>query len=131
MTKAAEAPTVVADLMTVDLTALIPTDRVGRARDLQIALGIHALPVMDGNDVIGIVTSSDLIDEWPDDDPVTSIMTPTPTMIEAEASVQEAAELMVAERIHHLMVTDETGVIGILSSFDLLSALIPPRRSTA
>ena len=123
MNHSAEPPTLVGDLMTVDLTGLIPTDRIGRARDLQISLGIHALPVMDGNNVLGIVTSTDLVDDWPEDDPVTSIMSPAPTSIEAEATVGEAAALMLAERIHHLMVTDETGVIGILSSFDLLGAL--------
>lgn len=109
--------------MTVDLIALVPGDRVGRARDLLLTLGIHALPVMDGNDALGIVTSTDLVDDWGEDESVTSIMTPAPTLIDVEASLSEAAELMVSHRIHHLLVSDSVEVVGILSSFDLLTAL--------
>lgn len=88
-----------------------------------LTLELHALPVMQGNDVLGIVTSSDLVDDWPNDDPVSDIMTPVPTLINVEASLQEAAEIMISHRIHHLLVTDEVEVMGILSSFDLLRAL--------
>lgn len=116
----------IGDLMTVDMIALIPTDRVGRARDTLIALGIHALPVMEGNDAVGIVTSTDLVDGWDEDVQVTSIMTPTPIMVDVEASIQEAAETMVQNRTHHLLVTDDHEVVGIVSSFDLLKVLATP-----
>lgn len=118
-----ESPTTVAEVMTVDLVALLPTDRVGRARDTLLAVGVHALPVMEGNDVLGIVTSADLIDDWPEGDPVSSIMTPTPTSIHVDASISEAAETMIGQRIHHLLVSDDREIIGILSSLDLLGAL--------
>ena len=116
-------PETVADVMTTDLLAVLPADRIGRVRDLMLTVSIHAVPVMDGNDVLGIVTSTDLIDDWPDDEPLSTIMSPVPTAISHEASIQEAAELMLADRIHHLLVTDEREVIGILSSLDLLAAL--------
>ncbi len=87
-----------------------------------LSMGIHAVPVMEGNDVLGIVTSTDLIDDWPDDEPLTTVMSPVPTEIPNDASVREAAELMLADRVHHLLVTDEREVIGILSSLDLLEA---------
>ncbi len=121
-----EPPETVGDLMTVDLVALLPTDRVERARSVLLTLGIHALPVMEGNNVVGIVTSTDLIDEWSEDEVITSVMTPTPTLIGVEATLQEAADVMLAERTHHLMVTDDTEVIGIVSTFDLLEALSSP-----
>ncbi|MEL7158592.1 MAG: CBS domain-containing protein [Actinomycetota bacterium] len=122
-------PETVGDLMTVDLVAMLPHDRASRARNTLLTLGVHALPVMEGNDVLGIITSADLVDDWPPDEPVSSFMTPVPTLINVEASIAEAAELMVAHRIHHLMVTDEIEVIGILSSLDLVQALIeaPPQ----
>jgi CBS domain-containing protein len=111
---------VVGQLMTVDLISVRPVDRVGRARDLLRIFDIHALPVMDGNEVVGVVTSSDLIDDWDDSQHVNTIMTSAPMLINVQATVQEAAELMVHQKVHHLLVTDEREVIGILSSFDLL-----------
>lgn len=110
--------------MTEDLIAMRPSDRVGRARDLLTSLGFNALPVMDGNQVVGIVTSSDLVDDWPEDETVSTIMTESPYSISAEAGLREAADQMISRRIHHLMVEAEGEAIGILSSLDLLHALV-------
>lgn len=113
-----------ADLMTQDMIALRPNDRIGRARDIILTLGIHALPVMMDNDVVGIVTSTDLVEDWPDDDAVQTVMTSSPYAVNAETSVREAADLMNERRIHHLLVEAGGEVIGILSSLDLLRALV-------
>lgn len=121
-----QVPEQVADVMTYDLVVIKPDDRLERARDMLIAIGIHALPVMDDDDVVGIITSTDLIDDWPEHTPVADVMTPVPTSIAAEASIREAAEVMINHRIHHLLVCDGDEVIGILSSFDLLDALTVP-----
>lgn len=126
MRRGERAPTSVADLMTEDLLAVLPGDPVGRARDIMLSVGVHAVLVMEGNDVLGIITSTDVIDTWPDSEPVTELMTATPTTIAAEASIREAAETMIARRTHHLLVSDGTEVVGILSSFDLLDALTAP-----
>lgn len=116
-------PATVGDLMTEDLLAILPDDRVGRARDVMLSVGVHAVLVMDGNEVLGIVTSTDLIDNWPDDEPIATVMTGAPAAISAEATVREAAESMISSRTHHLLVEEGHEVIGILSSFDLLDAL--------
>ncbi len=116
-------PATVGDLMTEDLLAILPDDRVGRARDVMLSVGVHAVLVMDGNEVLGIVTSTDLIDNWPDDEPIATVMTAAPAAISVEATVREAAESMISSRTHHLLVEDGHEIIGILSSFDLLDAL--------
>jgi CBS domain-containing protein len=116
-------PTVVSDLMTTDLIALIPIDTVGRARQLLATGHFHALPVMQGNAVLGIVTTADLVSVGDDDELVTALMTPVPTAIPVDAPVDEAAALMLSERIHHLVVIDDREVVGILSSLDLLAAV--------
>lgn len=123
MNQDAQAPEQVGDLMTADLTSIQSTERIGDARDLLVSRGIHALPVMSGDDVVGILTSSDLVDNWPEEDPINGIMTPSPMSIAIDAPLSEAAGLMVAERIHHLIVSDGDKVAGIISSFDLLKAL--------
>ena len=122
----AAPPKTVGDLMTTDLIALIPTDVLGRARHLLAMEGFHALPVMDGNDVLGIVTTADLARGDADDVAVTDVMTPTPTEISVEAAIADAAQLMVSSRIHHLLASDDREVVGIVSSLDLLQAFPPP-----
>ena len=119
-----EAPTHVNDLMTSDLLKVKPGDLVDHARDLLLTIGIHALPVMDGNEVVGIVTSADLTEGWNGDEPVSAVMTRAPVTIDLGATIGEAAETMIGSRIHHLLVTDDAEVVGILSSLDLLRVLV-------
>lgn len=114
----------VESLMSADLVAVRPNDRVGRARDLILSIGIHALPVMEENTVVGIVTSSDLVDDWPEDESVSAIMTKSPLSVDADASLQEAAEAMLNGRMHHLLVESSGETVGILSSLDLLRAFV-------
>jgi len=128
MKDSTDTPEMVGDLMTVDLISVLAHDRVGRARELLRSSGLHAVLVMDGNDVLGIVTSVDLVDDWTDDEMVLSAMSPGPTLIDTAATISEAAEMMLSQRVHHLVVSDEREVIGILSSFDLLEALVAPTR---
>ncbi len=123
MTEPLGSAACVGDLMTPDLLSLDQNDPISRARDLMLAFGINALPVMDDITVIGIVTSTDLVDDWPEDDAVSTIMSTAPYTIQIDASLSEAAGQMVQFRIHHLLVESDGVVAGILSSLDLLEAL--------
>ncbi len=114
----------VGDIMTVEPVVIGPTDMLGRARDLMLTLGIHALPVSTNGEVVGLVTSTDLVDDWPDDEAVATVMTTVPYTIDAESEVAEAAAYMVEQRVHHLLVLRGKETVGILSSLDLLSALV-------
>jgi len=49
------------DIMTAYPMQLDPDDTVGLAADIFLANRFHALPVVDGADLVGIVTSHDLI----------------------------------------------------------------------
>lgn len=119
-----QLPTV-GEVMTADLITVRSGERIGRARDLVLGVGIHALPVMDdGGEVVGIVTSTDLVEEWPAIETVDTVMSRTVIEIDSGASVQEAAETMRAESIHHLLVVERGSTVGILSTFDLLKVLI-------
>lgn len=126
MIEPSASPATVGDLMTPELLSLEPGDPISRARDLMLAFGINALPVMEDVMVVGIVTSSDLVDDWPDQDTVSTIMSTAPFSIRIDASLREAAEQMVQFRIHHLLVESDGLVAGILSSLDLLEALASP-----
>lgn len=116
------APRIVDDLMTDDLITIRPTDTIGQARDLVLALGINALPVVEDGQVVGILTSSDLADDWSEDLAVSVAMTTPVIRIHPEATLRAAADQMLALNVHHLIVEDKTRV-GIITTFDLLRAL--------
>ncbi len=115
---------VVTDLVTGDLIALRTVDTVGRARQIIVETGLHALPVLDEGRAIGLVTLADC-EGHVDYEHLGDVASGPPVTVDASASVAEAAALMRTEHIHHLLVTDEQSgeTIGILSSLDLLYVL--------
>ena len=115
--------TPVGELMTADVITIGPKDEIGRARDLILGLGVHALPVVEDDMVVGIVTSADLVEEWPSVEIVETLMVRSVRLVDVQATAAEAAEAMLAESIHHLVVVDGATPVGILSSFDLLRVL--------
>jgi len=129
--KSQDVPRFVDDLMTVDLIAVRPDERIGRARELFLGLGINALPILDEGEVRGIVTSRDLVEEWPDGEPIRTAMSSAVRTIDAGASVGEAASVMLEEHVHHLVVFDGDQLAGIVSSFDLLVPLAQGARFEA
>lgn len=114
----------VGDLMVGGVVSIGPAETIGRARELMLGLGIHGLPVVDGlGVVIGFVTSSDLVEEWPQGEPVDTMMSKRVLSVDAGESVAAAARLMLDERIHHLLVTRVAAPAGVVSSFDMLAVL--------
>ena len=123
MTNKDREATVVHELMTSDPVSIHVSDSAGRARDLMSALRFHALPVTEGSRIVGIVTTTDLADNWPEDTPVTRLMSAAPHSISRDATLETAAAQMLANEVHHLVVDPGGEAPGILSSFDLLRAL--------
>jgi len=119
------------EVMTHEVRTVRSNEVVGPIRDLMLDGSIHAVPVLDpGGALVGIVTSSDLVEEWQPEQGVITVMSTDVHTIRPSATVVEAARRMLAERIHHLVVTDEDGVVGIVSSFDLLRALAGEAEAT-
>ncbi|MGF1598007.1 MAG: HPP family protein [Acidimicrobiales bacterium] len=120
---AATEPTV-GELMSSDVVSIDDHAATGRARELMLGLGVHGLPVVDRRgSVVGIVTSADLVEEWPSGEPVSTIMRRRVVTIERSRPVSEAAGRMLEARLHHLVVTEQGRPTGILSSFDLLAVV--------
>lgn len=116
----------VGDFMTGDLIALGPVDSVARARQILADNGLHALPIIDQGETVGVVTLADCHGRF-GSGLLADVVTRTPVMITTGAPVTEAAQLMRAEGVHHLLVTEDSPgaseVVGMLSSFDLLKAV--------
>lgn len=115
------------DLMTSGVVSLGPTDTIGHARELILGLGIGGLPVVDQQGVVtGFVSSSDLVEEWAAGEPVETIMSKHLHTVDVEATIVQTAQLMVAAKIHHLVVTRHDHPVGLLSTFDLVAAIAHP-----
>lgn len=111
----------VAELMIGDVKTLNPTDTVGRARELVRDHDIGAIPVVttDG-EAAGIVSTKDLVGELDDSTEVGEVMTSPVYTIPQYNDVHHAARLMRNHKVHHVVVTHERQIVGILSAFDLL-----------
>ncbi|MEL7155412.1 MAG: CBS domain-containing protein [Actinomycetota bacterium] len=122
----------VEEVMTAAVITVDTQHPVGRARELMLGLRIHGLPVTDDDGaVVGIVTAADLVEEWPFGEPVETVMSRHVQTIEAEATAQEAATRMLADRIHHLVVTRDGVPVGLASSLDLLEAFVTQEQRRA
>jgi predicted transcriptional regulator len=100
------------------------TDVVGPVRDLMLQHGIHSVPILDADGrLVGIVTSSDLVEEWAPQMGVQTVMSRNVETAPRHRSVVDAARTMVTKKIHHLVITERDSVIGVVSSFDLLKHL--------
>ncbi|MGF1471575.1 MAG: HPP family protein [Rubrobacteraceae bacterium] len=111
----------VADLMAVEVVGIQRHHTVEHARETMRRYGIHALPVVDSDGTpAGIVSSQDLATDLKNETPISSVMTREVFTIPPYNDVHHAARLMRNRGIHHVIVTEEQKVVGLLSSFDLL-----------
>lgn len=118
----------VEDLMVASVMTATPHQTVEHVRALMSKHSVHALPVVDADGrPTGIVTSSDLIDELPAAKPIGQLMTRKVFTVPQYEDPAIAARIMRNHRIHHVIVTHEGRVVGILSSLDLLG-LVEDRR---
>lgn len=114
----------VAEIMTPEVQTVTKFDTVGPIRDLMLDGKIHSAPVLDTDGtLVGIVTATDLVEEWEPMLGVSTVMSEDVVTIDPEATAVDAARLMLDRRFHHVVVVEGDQVIGVLSSFDLLRAL--------
>lgn len=111
----------VQDLMRRNVVSARPHDTVGHVRGMLEKNHIHALPVLDADGgIAGIVSSTDVLTHERPGSPIKQLMTEGVYTIPQYTDVQIAARMMRNHHIHHLVVTHEEKLVGILSSFDLL-----------
>lgn len=129
---AGEPRTLVREAMSAPET-LDPSAPLTLACDIMLARRFSCLPVVEQGRLVGVFTATDAlafaVDALEDDarelgrEPdVGSVMTSGPlTVIEPNASLRSAWELMRAARIRHLPVVSDGNVVGMLSDRDLLA----------
>ena len=111
----------IADLMAKRVITAQPHHSVDHIRGIMERNRIHAVPIVgpDG-EASGIVTTADAARKLKGETPVKRIMSDRVYCVPAYNDVSAAARVMRKHKIHHVVVTHEKKVVGIISSFDLL-----------
>ena len=110
------------DIMIDKPIVTTPHTSVAHAKQLMRDHHISSLPVVgpDG-DAVGILSASDLLNDLPDEKPVSQMMTRQVYSVPRYDDAHVAARIMRNHHIHHLVVTHERRVVGVLSAYDLLA----------
>ena len=108
--------------MSTDIVVASPYDSVSEIREIMLKNRIHAIPIVDCESVpLGIITASDLVEEYPSRTLACEIMTTGKVFtVPIYSDIHTTARVMRNHNLHHVIVTDERKVVGIISSFDLL-----------
>jgi IMP dehydrogenase len=102
-----------------------PQTSIGEVLDLTRAKKISGVPVVDGEDLVGIVTARDLRFETHYGEPVSSIMTPKQKLVTVKegASQEEVISLLHKHRIEKvLVVNDRFQLRGLVTVKDMQKA---------
>jgi len=128
-----EIPTM-ADYMTLKPIAIRPDESLSEALSLMFEHGIHHLPVVEGGQLVGILSDRDIRKIWgrtreggltltADDlhEPVSDRMSHPPICIQEGTSINEGIKQMIQHQIGSLPVIDsDYRLVGIFTEADAL-----------
>ncbi|MEM9586069.1 MAG: CBS domain-containing protein [Planctomycetota bacterium] len=137
----------VGELMSTELCTVHPTTTIGEALNVFFDQKLTALPVVEGDRCVGIVTASDLVvliravdqvlrSDYPhyedcywavdliqkklDQDPVRDIMSEVVVTATPDQLAADAANVMLRQSIHHLPVIQQDKLVGFFATTDLV-----------
>ncbi len=120
----------VKDLMVPQVLVTTPHKTLGHVKAMMRKNDVRVIPVVDTEGApVGIVSASDLLDDLSEETPVSRVMSEKVYSVPQYDDVSVAARVMRNHRIHHVVVTHEHKVAGILSSFDMMK-LVEDHRFT-
>ncbi len=109
------------DLMSTTVVTAQPHQSVEHVRGILQKNSISSVPVVDTDGhPVGVVSAIDLADDLKAGSPVSTIMSDKVYTVPLYDDVSIAARVMRNHHIHHVVVTNEQKVVGVLSAFDLL-----------
>jgi hypothetical protein len=113
----------VQEIMNKELLAVHPDVPVSEVRALLRSFGVGATPVLDeSRRPLGMISIRDVVDL---DGTVRERMSRPAFCVGSSTLIEEAARRLAATEMHHLVVVDGSGAaVGIVSTLDLLRALL-------
>ncbi len=121
----------VKEYMSTPIYVIERNEPIQRARNLMFKYSIGRLPVLDNDRLVGIVTKYDITNrlnqaapEWRrrpiDKVPIQVVMTENPITIFPDATMSQAAELMLENDISGLPVERDGEILGMITSRDMV-----------
>lgn len=113
-----------------DTWSIAPDASVYDALKLMAAKGIGALLVIEGEELVGIISERDyarkvaLRGKSAIDTPTREIMTEAVFTVGPEQTIEECMEMMTDKRVRHLPVLEDNQLIGVISIGDVVKAII-------
>jgi predicted transcriptional regulator len=114
----------VKDIMTSNVEYCTPLDNVYEVAVKMKDLNVGAIPIVEDQRLIGMITDRDLVvrgiaEKHPGSNQVTNVMSDQIISIDPNASVEEAAHMMAKHQIRRLPVVDNGKLVGMVSLGDL------------
>jgi len=128
----------VVEVMTRNPLSVLPSETVGKVEELMAEHSIRQIPVIEGRELVGIVTDRDVrahvsrsLGESPEAYEkarrtlVRDLMTTDPTLLGPDDDLRGAIELLIEEKFGAIPVVDEAeGLVGIVSYVDVLRCFL-------
>jgi acetoin utilization protein AcuB len=103
--------------MTRDIVTVQSNASVAEVRNLLAVSDFHRVPILEGDKLVGIVNWHRLVGEGP----VSQCMVKNPVSAPSDTPVEEAARIMIDNRISALPVVDGDELVGIMTMRDLFT----------
>jgi CBS domain-containing protein len=119
-----------------EVISVSPADTVLHAAQAMNQHGIGGLVVLDRGALVGVFTERDILrrvvaaERNPATTPVRDVMTTPVITCLPETSVEECGAILSGRRIRHLPVTDDRGLVGLVTSGDLLAFQVTEQIAT-
>lgn len=112
-------------IMTKELVTLGPKDTLAQADTLLRSKRIHHLPIVEGNRLVGLLTTYDLYkDEHAKSDYpdilIEKVMTTKLATLEPSDKIGTAAEIFLAHLFHAVPIVENDALVGIVTTHDVL-----------
>ncbi len=112
----------VKDVMTRDVVFV----EVPGSRDTALKImkdkGITSLPVVKNHKLVGIVTRGDIFRN-PEEDQIALLMTRQPVFVSPNATINDAARILVENIFRRMPVVDDSELVGFITVTDIVSAI--------
>jgi len=121
---------------TGEVISIAPSDSALHAAQVMNQHGIGGLVVLEKGALLGVFTERDILrrvvaaGREPGKTPVREVMTSPVISCLPDTSVEECGVIMSGKRIRHLPVTDDRGLVGLITSGDLLAFQVAEQSAT-
>jgi CBS domain-containing protein len=126
----------VAELMQTEVQSVVPDAPVNDAAVIIADAHVSGLPVVDRTGkLVGVISTTDILASEEEaealetqvavfnETSVRELMTPKPVTIGPDATIKEAAQLLLYADVHRLFVVDGDRLVGVISTTDIVRAV--------